>query len=307
VGFAPRYPRPTGTAAAAGAVAFAMDMTSKVALVTGAGRGLGWGIARAMAQAGARVLLTDVEDDDLGRAVAGIADEAAARGAAGGAVVGRHLDAGDADDVERAVDELLARWGRIDAFVHAGVVMPLVRFDAMTLPSWQRVFDVGLGGLVHGARATRAAMRRQGGGHLIGVASGASLRGYHDEVAYCAMKHALEGFVKALALESEGDRIAVNTIGPGKPIKPTRMTWAEAERVPAEERATWADPTDLGRAFVWLACQAPERFSGLRFDAGPIVDAIEREGAAFEVVAEKVTLYPDDWRARAAWRAAYPG
>jgi NAD(P)-dependent dehydrogenase (short-subunit alcohol dehydrogenase family) len=280
-----------------------MDMTSRVALVTGAGRGLGWGVARAMALAGARVLLTDVLDDDLDRAVALIADEAAEHG---GAVDGRHLDAGDALEVERAVDAVLARWGRIDAFVHAGVFMPLVRFDAMAPAAWQRVFDVGLGGLVHGARATRAAMRSQGGGHLIGVASGASLRGYHEEVAYCAMKHALEGFAKALSLESEDDRIAVNTIGPGKPIKPTRMTWAEAERVPAEVRATWADPTDLGRAFVWLACQPPERFSGLRFDAGPIVDTIAREGPDFEVAAEKVTLYADDWRARAAWRAAYP-
>jgi NAD(P)-dependent dehydrogenase (short-subunit alcohol dehydrogenase family) len=275
-----------------------MDMTNKVALVTGAGRGLGWGVARAMAHAGARVLLTDVLDDDLERAVARIADE-------GGRVEGRHLDAGDADDVGRAVETLLARWGRIDAFVHAGVVMPLGRFDAMDGAAWQRVFDVGLGGLVHGARASQAAMRRQGGGHLIGVASGASLRGYHDEVAYCAMKHALEGFVKALALEFEGERIAVNTVGPGKPIKPTRMTWEEAERVPAEERARWADLTELGRAFVWLAGQPPERYSGLRFDAGPIVDTLAREGPAFEVVAEKVTLYPDDWRARADWRATY--
>jgi NAD(P)-dependent dehydrogenase (short-subunit alcohol dehydrogenase family) len=283
-----------------------MDMTNRVALVTGAGRGLGWGVARAMARHGARVWLTDVDDADLERAVAGLADELAA-GDDRGRVEARHLDAGDADDVARAVESLLNRWGRIDAYVHAGVYMPLVRFDAMEPAAWQRVFDVGLGGLVHGARACWPAMTRQGGGHLIGVASGSSVRGYRDEVAYCAMKHAQEGFVKALALESEPQRIAVNTIGPGKPIKPTRMTWEEAERVPAEERAGWADPTELGRAFVWLACQPPERYGGLRFDAGPIVDTLDREGPEFEVAPEKVTLYVDDWRMRAAWRAAYPG
>jgi NAD(P)-dependent dehydrogenase (short-subunit alcohol dehydrogenase family) len=286
-----------------------MDMTNKVALVTGAGRGLGWGVARAMARHGARVWLTDIDDVDLERAVAGIADELAAGGdrVRRGHVEARHLDAADAADVDRAVEALLNRWGRIDAYVHAGVYMPLVRFDAMEPAAWQRVFDVGLGGLVHGARASWGAMARQGGGHLIGVASGSSVRGYRHEVAYCAMKHAQEGFVKALALESEGQRIAVNTIGPGKPIKPTRMTWEEAERVPAEERARWADLTELGRAFVWLACQPPERYSGLRFDAGPIVDTLDREGPVFEVTPEKVTLYADDWRARAAWRAAYPG
>jgi hypothetical protein len=46
---------------------------------------------------------------------------------------------------------------------------------------------------------------------------------------------------------------------------------------------------------------------GLRFDAGPIVDALDREGPEFEVTPEKVSLHADDWRARAAWRAAYPG
>ena len=132
------------------------------------------------------------------------------------------------------------------------------------------------------------------------------MRGYADEVAYCAMKHAQEGFVKALALEAGSRRIAANTVGPGKPIKPTRMTWAEAERVPAEERARWADLTELGRAFVWLARQPVERFSGLRFDAGPIADTLGREGPDFDVTAEKVSLYPDDWRERLAWRAAAP-
>jgi len=278
-----------------------MDMNGKVALVTGAGRGLGWGVARAMAHAGARVLLTDVNDVDLAAALAGLAGEVAA---GPGEVAARRLDAGDAADVGRAVDEALARWGRIDAYVHAGVFMPLAPFDAMSVGDFERVLDVGFGGLVHGARATRAAMLRQGGGHLIGVASGSSVRGYADEVAYCAMKHAQEGFVKAWALEAGSQRIAANTIGPGKPIKPTRMTWAEAERVPAAERDRWADLTDLGRAFVWLACQPPERFSGLRFDAGPIADTLEREGADFEVTAEKVSLYPDDWRERLAWRAA---
>ncbi len=281
-----------------------MDMMGKVALVTGAGRGLGWGIARAMARAGARVLLTDVDEADLNAVVAGIVAEGAVDA---GDVRGRPLDAADAADVRAAVDELVSDWGRIDAYVHAGVFMPLARFEHMPPAHFQRVLDVGFGGLVNGARAAWDAMRHQGGGHLIGIASGSSLRGFVDEVAYCAMKHAQEGFAKALALETRGAGIAVNTMGPGRPIKPTRMTWDELARVPEAERAAWADPTELGRAFVWLACQPPQRFSGLRFDAGPILDTIAREGPDFAFAPEKVTLFPDDLRAREAWRAAYPG
>ncbi len=96
-------------------------------------------------------------------------------------------------------------------------------------------------------------------------------------------------------------------MGPGKPIKPTRLTWDEFEALPAEAKVEWVDPTELGRAVVWLANQPPARFSGLRFDAGTIVDTLDAEGEDFAVTPEKVTMYPEDFRARQAWMADYPG
>ncbi len=149
-------------------------------------------------------------------------------------------------------------------------------------------------------------MKAQGGGHIIGIASGSSVRGYKDEVAYCTAKHAQEGFMKALALEAAPFNIALNTIGPGRPIKTTRVTWAELDALPAAEKARWADPVELGQAWVWLAAQPPQRFSGFRFDAGPIVDAIAAEGFGFAFAPEKVTLYVDDFVARRQWQANYP-
>lgn len=128
--------------------------------------------------------------------------------------------------------------------------MPLAPFKVTTKGEWQRQLDVGLGGLFHGVKAVWEAMVAGGGGHIVGIASGSSVRGYHDEVPYCTIKHAQEGFVKALALEAREHRIAVNTVGPGKPIKTTRVTWEELEKLPKEQKAAWADPKDLGRAFV---------------------------------------------------------
>src|SRR5438094_10577322 len=143
------------------------------------------------------------------------------------------------------------------------------------------------------------------GGHIIGIASGSSLRGYKQEVGYCTLKHGVEGFVKALSLEAKAHNIALNTIGPGARIKPTRMTWAEYDQTSEQLRAGWADPVELGRAWVWLAAQPPGRFSGFRFDAARLVQTIEREGDDFAFAPEKVTLYPDDFRARQEGYSGY--
>lgn len=275
-----------------------MDLSNRVALVTGAGRGLGWGVANALGRAKAKVCVTDIDDGNIARCVRDIEE-------AGGEAWGRRLDVADAEDFERAADELLDRWGRVDILVHSAIYMPLVMFEDLTHDGWRRQLDVGLGGLFNGTKAVWDAMVAQGGGHVIGIASGSSLRGYREEVPYCTVKHGQEGFVKALALEADPKNIAINTMGPGKPIKTTRLTWDDLEAMPDEEKADWADPVQLGRAFVWLASQPPARFSGLRFDAGPIVDTIDREGERFELEPEKVTLYPEDFRERRAWRERF--
>ena len=275
-----------------------MLLDGKVALVTGAGRGLGAGIARALGRAGASVCVTDVDDAEL-------AETAGELAADGSAALALRLDVAERAAFEDVVGQVVARWGRLDVLVHNAIYMPLIRFEQATPEQWWRQIDVGLGGLYNATRAAWDVMKRQGGGHIIGIASGSSVRGYKDEVAYCTIKHGQEGFVKALSLEAAPHLIAINTIGPGKRIKPTRITRAELALLPDEEKAGWADPVELGQAFVWLAAQPPERFTGLRFDAGPIADAIAAEGYDFAFKAEKVTLYADDFAARLRWYASY--
>ena len=112
--------------------------------------------------------------------------------------------------------------------------------------------------------------------------------------------------MKALSLEAAPYRIALNSMGPGRTIKPTRITWREFDALPAEQKAGWADPVELGEAFAWLAAQDPGTYSGFRFDAGPIVDTIAAEGFDFVFAPEKVTLYVDDFVTRQKWYANYP-
>lgn len=275
-----------------------MLLDGKVALVTGAGRGFGWGISRALGLAGAKVCITDINDTELDRAKGDLEAD-------GTDVLSLHLDVAELDAFQDVVQQVVERWGRLDAMVHNAIYMPLILFEDTSPELWWRQLHVSLGGLFNATRACWGVMKAQGGGHIIGVASGSSLRGYKEEVTYCTAKHGQEGFVKALALEAEPYSIALNTIGPGKRIKPTRITWEELDAMPAEEKADWADPVELGKGFVWLASQPPSRFSGLRFDAGVIADTVDREGYDFEFSPEKVTLYVDDLIARRKWRANY--
>lgn len=275
-----------------------MDLTGKTALVTGAGRGFGWGIARALARAGAKVCVTDINEEDITRTVQDIEADA-------NTAVGAYLDVRDLEAFQKVVDDTVERWGSLDILVHNAIYMPLITFENTSPEAWWRQLEVALGGLYNGTRAVWDTMKRQGGGHIMGIASGSSLRGYKAEVTYCTAKHGQEGFIKALALEAQPYSVAINTVGPGAPIKTTRLTWEELEQLPDEEKADWADPVELGKAFAWLASQPPSRFSGLRFDAGPIVNTLEAEGAGFEVTPEKVTMYPEDFIARQAWMKDY--
>ncbi len=275
-----------------------MPASGQVVLVTGAARGLGWGIARAFGIAGARVCVTDLSEAELARCARDLAAD-------GADFEARRSDVADLADCQSVVKAIVERWGRLDVVVHNAIYMPLMTFEQTTPEEWRRQIDVGIGGMFNCVRAAWDQMKHQGGGHVIGIASGSSVRGYKEEVAYCSVKHGIEGLVKALSLEAQGHGIALNTMGPGARIKPTRITWAELDATPEESRAAWADPVELGKAWVWLASQPPSRFSGYRFDAAKVVETIAREGNDFAFAVEKVTLYPDDFRARQEWYGSY--
>jgi len=276
-----------------------MILTDKVVIVTGAARGLGWGIGRALGLAGARVCISDINDEELARSEADLRADRTD-------VLSLHLDVSDLNSFRMVVDQVIDRWGRLDAIVQNAVYMPLIRFENTTEDLWWRQLHVSLGGIFNATRAAWDIMKDQGGGHIIGIASGSSVRGYIDEVTYCTGKHGQEGLVKALSLEASAYQIALNTVGPGKRIKPTDVTWAEYDRLPPNVKAEWADPVELGKAFVWLINQPPSRYTGFRFDAGPLADTIALEGYDFEFAPEKVTLYVDDFKARQDWYARYP-
>lgn len=272
-------------------------LAGKVALVTGAGRGFGAGIARGFVRAGARVCIVDINEAELNETEDEIRQDMQAGAAPDmpDCVLGRVADVSAYAEMDATVAAIVDRWDRLDIVVNNAAIMPLVSFEETDPAFWKTMIDVNLTGVYNGVKAAWPQLVRQGGGHCIAIASGASVRGFVDEVAYCAAKHGIEGFTKALAIEAEPHNIAINTMGPGKLIKPTAISRVQEHSADPETRQRWTDPVELAPAFVWLAAQPPSRFSGLRFDAGPIADTVAAEGFDFAFSPQKVTLYVDDF------------
>jgi len=174
------------------------------ALVTGGGRGIGRAVATAMSAAGVRVTL-------LGRDRAAL-DRALAEGVGAGAVT---ADVTDGEAVTAALAQAQDQRGPIDLLIAnagAAVSAPLARSDDAV---FRRMLDVNLMGVVHPSRLLAGPMAGRGFGRIVAVASTAGLKGYPYVSAYCAAKHAVIGFVRALALEIATTGVTVNAVCPG--------------------------------------------------------------------------------------------
>lgn len=189
-------------------------LDGKAALVTGAARGIGAGCAKALARAGARVLATDVLEDEGRKVVAGIRR-------AGDEAEFARLDVADERSWAAAVKACLDRFGGLDVVVNnAGieVVRPLAE---TSLEEWRRLHAVNLEGVFLGTKWAVKTMMPGGaagrGGSVINMSSIAGLVGFPFLSAYCASKGAVRIFTKAAAVECAklGYGIRVNSVHPG--------------------------------------------------------------------------------------------
>lgn len=203
-------------------------LEGKVALVTGAGRNLGRAIALYLAEAGAAVALAARSLPEAEKAAAEI-------GSRGGKALAVTMDVTRFSQVEAAVQQVVAEFGRIDILVNNAATRSHTPLIEMSEQEWRNVIDTNLTGAFLCCKAVGPHMIRQGGGRVINISSRAGSRGRADITAYCASKGGLDQLTRALALEWAPYRILVNGVAPG--IINTDRSYEGSTAIPTIPRA----------------------------------------------------------------------
>jgi NAD(P)-dependent dehydrogenase (short-subunit alcohol dehydrogenase family) len=228
-----------------------MKLADTVALVTGAGRGIGRAIALAFAHEGADLVVASLEAAE----VESIQRELHAMGRR---VVARTADVSQEAEVQALVDLALAEFGRIDVLVNnAGTIILPGDVLGTTVEAWDRMLDVNARSVFLCCKAVLPGMMQRRRGKIINISSAAGLRGLPERATYCAAKHAVTGFTKALAIDMKPYGIAVNAICPGA-VATALTDYAR----PDADKSNWMVPQDIADVALFLASSGARAMTG---------------------------------------------
>ena len=183
-------------------------MRDKIALVTGGGTGIGKAIGLQMAKNRAKVAIGSRNRSRL----AGAAAELEKLGLP---VLPISMDVRKKDDIQRAVDEIVSKWGAIHILVNNAGISGLSLIDDPDDSKWFNIVDTNLNGMYLITKEVLKHMPDHDGGRVINISSVLGKFGVPGYTAYCTTKHGMIGFTRALALEVVNRGITVNTVCPG--------------------------------------------------------------------------------------------
>ena len=206
-----------------------MNLSGKTAFVTGGARGLGAAICRELASAGAKALAADISGGDF------------------------KLDVTDDDAVAGALAAVLERHGRLDIVVNNAAIDVTVPIDDLTIAQWDAVMRVNLRAPFVIAKHAARIMKRQGGGHIVNIASTASKRAWANAAAYHATKWGLLGLSHALHAELRAQGIKVTAVVAGGMRTPFLL-----DRFPDIDPQVLQDPIDVARTVRFVLSQPEE-------------------------------------------------
>jgi NAD(P)-dependent dehydrogenase (short-subunit alcohol dehydrogenase family) len=239
----------------------------KIALITGAGStpGLGAATAARLAEEGAAVFLTDIDE-------AGAEARASEIRASGGKASAMRQDVTSEAEWDETVGKILSAEGRIDILVNNAGIAVLRMLDALTPQEFARQMEVNMTSVYLGTRRVVAEMRKAGnGGSIINLSSVAGLIGIPGVSAYAASKAGVRLFTKAIAMETARENIRVNSVHPGMIL--TNMQKVALDDNPEQYDILTAgipmgrmgDPLDIANCILFLASEEARYITGAEF------------------------------------------
>ncbi|MDP2656396.1 MAG: SDR family NAD(P)-dependent oxidoreductase [bacterium] len=243
-----------------------IDLSGKTAIVTGGAMGIGLGIVRRLAQAGAKVVIADLDKKAGDSAVKEVL-------AGGGQAVFFQTNVANEKDIKKLVVFVVKKYEGIDILVNNAGIYPMVPMAQMDSTTFEKILSVNLKSVFFSTKAVSQAMIKKGtGGKIINITS---IDALHPSsvglAAYDASKHGLWGFTKNTALELAPYNISVNAIAPGgiatpgtgtgKPTSPAMKAILKQflAKIPMRRMG---DPDDIGKVALFLASDLSSYMTG---------------------------------------------
>jgi 3-oxoacyl-[acyl-carrier protein] reductase len=248
-----------------------MRLKGKTALVTGAAQGFGFGIAETFVREGARVAVLDINGDKAKEAAKAIGRKAFAV----------TCDVGKARSVDKAVEKILAKFGRLDIVVNnAGTTHRNKPMTEVTEEEFDRIFAVNVKSIYLMARATVPHFRQHGGGVILNIGSTAGVRPRPGLTWYNGSKGAANLISQSMAVELAPDKIRVNAIAPVAGETPLLATFMGEDTPERRKQFTasipwgrFSTPQDIANAALFLCSDEADMVTGsvLAVDGGRCV------------------------------------
>jgi NAD(P)-dependent dehydrogenase (short-subunit alcohol dehydrogenase family) len=224
-----------------------MKLRDQVAVVTGAGRNIGEDTAKLFAAEGAKVA---VADSHKGRADKVAGDIVRGNGEAAGFAA----DVSSEADVQKLVDDVVAKWGRIDILVNNAAVSDNKHMLDISKEDWDRVMAVTLTGpFLMSQKVARQMVAQGSGGKIVNVGSTSGFFGRRRAIAYTTAKAGVANLTRSMAVQLAPHNIRVNCVVPNKIGSPVGKDEFDPTRTVVNLRGRVGVPMDLARAILVLA------------------------------------------------------